>query len=161
MSASSRYLVRVARVDDLAGVLAVHAEHAGEVLGSATERQLSTWQRMMVTSDLTVYVAELGERLVATATTLVMPNLTYGCAPTVFVEAVVVSPRHRRQGVATAMLERILTEARSAGCHKVQLLSHKRHATDGAHRLYASIGFVAEAEGFRLYLSEAPNSRAL
>jgi hypothetical protein len=34
----------------------------------------------------------------------------------------------------------------------VQLLSHKRHAVDGAHGLYLGLGFDAEAEGFRLYL---------
>ena len=38
---------------------------------------------------------------------------------------------------------------------KVQLLTHKRHATDGAHALYESMGFEAEAEGFRLYLNGA------
>ena len=50
------------------------------------------------------------------------------------------------------MVERVLSDARAAGCHKVQLLTHKRHATDGAHDFYRSLGFVAEAEGFRLYL---------
>jgi len=45
--------------------------------------------------------------------------------------------------------------ARSASCYKVQLLSHKRHASDGAHALDASLGFRAEAEGFRLYLDGA------
>ena len=87
---------------------------------------------------------------------MTMPNLTYSCAPTAFIEAVVVAASHRRQGVATALMRRILSDARSAGCNKVQLLSHKRHAADGAHRLYTSLGFEPEAEGFRLYLQEAP-----
>lgn len=42
------------------------------------------------------------------------------------------------------MLRHLLTEAQQSGCHKVQLLTHKRHATDGAHDLYKSPGFVAE-----------------
>ncbi|MEU4834775.1 GNAT family N-acetyltransferase [Streptosporangium sp. NPDC023615] len=82
--------------------------------------------------------------------------MTYGCAPTTFVEAVVVAIGHRRTGVATAIMRRLLGDARSAGCNKVQLLSHKRHAADGAHRLYTSLGFEPEAEGFRLYLQEVP-----
>ncbi len=53
----------------------------------------------------------------------------------------------------------VLTDADAGGCNKVQLLSHKRHASDGAHRLYATIGFEAEAEGFRLYLQGAPGSQ--
>jgi GNAT superfamily N-acetyltransferase len=77
-------------------------------------------------------------------------------APTAFIEAVVVDAAHRRQGIATKIIERILSDARVAGCNKVQLLSHKRHASDGAHRLYTSLGFHAETEGFRLYLREVP-----
>ena len=60
----------------------------------------------------------------------------------------------RRRGVATAILQTILDDRRAAGCDKVQLPSRKRHAADGAHRLYISIGFGAEAERFRLYLQE-------
>lgn len=84
---------------------------------------------------------------------MTMSNLTYGCAPTAFIEAAVVAS-HRRQGVATTLMRRILSDARSAGSNKVQLLSHKRHAADGAHRLHTSLGFEPEAEGFRLYLRD-------
>jgi len=52
------------------------------------------------------------------------------------------------------MMNRILDDARNAGCDKVQLLSHKRHADDGAHHLYRRLGFVVEAEGFRMYLRQ-------
>ena len=107
-------------------------------------------------AGLTVYVAEADDEVVATASAMVMPNVTYGCAPTVFVEAVVVLPEHRRRGIARAMIRQILEDARARGCNKVQLLSHKRHAHDGAHRLYTSVGFESEAEGFRLYLTERP-----
>ncbi len=110
----------------------------------------------MRSSGLTVYLAEVDEQVVGTATLMVMPNLTYGCAPTAFVEAVVVAAAHRRKGMAAAIMRRLLNDARSAGCNKVQLLSHKRHATDGAHRLYTSLGFEPEAEGFRLYLQQVP-----
>jgi GNAT superfamily N-acetyltransferase len=111
---------------------------------------------MMTTADLSVYVAEVEDAVVGTATAMVMPNVTYRCAPTLVVEAVVVRPTHRRRGIATGMMQRILADARAAGCNKVQLLSHKRHASDGAHRLYSSLGFEPEAEGFRLYLRERP-----
>jgi GNAT superfamily N-acetyltransferase len=160
MTAASHCVVRTARHDDLRTVLELHAgRNAGDGTSiSTSERQAEMWRRMMDTHDLTVYVAEVGVELVGTATALVMPNVTYDCAPTVFVEAVVVAPRCRRQGVATAILQRVLTDADAGGCNKVQLLSHKRHARDGAHRLYTSLGFEAEAEGFRLYLLGAPGS---
>lgn len=110
------------------------------------------WERMMQTTDLTVYVAELHRSPVGTAAVMVMPHLTYDCHPSAFIEAVVVKTDHRRRGVAHRLLACAVDGARVAGCLKVQLLTHKRHATDGAHRLYESCGFTPEAEGFRLYL---------
>lgn len=158
MTASPCCAVRTARFEDLEAVIDVHAGDSADRRRpvATSERQREMWRRMMNTRDLTVYVAVVGDALVGTATAMVMPNITYGCAPTMFVEAVVVVPRYRRQGVATAMIQRVLADARATGCNKVQLLSHKRHATDGAHHLYAGLGFEPEAEGFRLYLRGAP-----
>jgi GNAT superfamily N-acetyltransferase len=113
---------------------------------------------MMATPDLTVYLAEVDGEAVGAATLLTMPNLGYDCAPTAFLEAVVVSIGHRRRGIATEIVRRVLDDTRSAGCNKVQLLSHKRHATDGAHRLYTALGFEPEAEGFRLYHRQVPEA---
>ncbi len=50
------------------------------------------------------------------------------------------------------MMERSLQDACAASCRKVQLLTHRRHAEDGAHAFYRALGFQAEAEGFRTYL---------
>ena len=113
---------------------------------------------MTATRDLTLYLADVDGEAVGTATLLMMPNLTYGCAPTAFVEAVVVVAAHRRRGIATTIMRRVLDDTRAAGCNKVQLLSHKRHATDGAHGLYTALGFEPEAEGFRLYHQQGRRS---
>lgn len=115
---------------------------------------------MMDRSGLTVYLAEHRGKPIGTASLLLMPNLTYGCAPTAFVEGVVVLAGHRRLGVATAMLRMALSDAARAGADKVQLLAHKRHATDGAHALYEALGFKPEAEGFRLYLKKPQVDRS-
>jgi len=84
-----------------------------------------------------------------------MPHITYACRPTAFIESMYVRDEHRRRGVARMMVDRVLYDATNAGCHKVQLLTHKRHAHDGAHAFYRSCGFEAEAEGFRMYLNGA------
>jgi GNAT superfamily N-acetyltransferase len=145
--------VRHAAGPDLHAVLDVHSAHGSRPEGPATERELATWERMAAIDGLHVYVAEHAGAVVGTASTMMMPNLTYDCAPTLFIEAVVVVPTRRREGIATRLLAAVLAEAKSAGCHKVQLLSHKRHAQDGAHDLYRQAGFDAEAEGFRLYVT--------
>ncbi|WP_329426407.1 GNAT family N-acetyltransferase [Streptosporangium sp. NBC_01495] len=150
--------VRTAFPEDLPAVLRVHAQRdsGDDGPGPISDLERQTWMRMMRSVDLTVYLAEVDGQVVGTATMMTMPNLTYGCAPTAFVEAVVIAAGHRRKGIATAIMHRLLSDARSANCNKVQLLSHKRHATDGAHRLYTSLGFEPEAEGFRLYLQQVP-----
>ena len=144
--------VRPAGPDDLPGVLRVQYRDPDLGPGDVSERERATWDRMLATDGLTVYLATEGDDVVGTVTLLVMPNLGYGCRPSAFVEAMVVAESHRRRGVGRALVERLLADAAAAGCHKVQLLTHKRHASDGAHHFYRALGFTAEAEGFRLYL---------
>jgi len=165
MATNRSFAIRPAGPDDLVAVLNVLAEGGADqgapvegALDEATALETRTWARMLATEDLTVYLAEVDGEPVGTATLLLMPNLTYDCDPTAIIEAVVVVESHRNQGIATAVLRRILADAQLAGCNKVQLLSHKRHATDGAHRLYMSLGFIPEAEGFRLYLGPVPDA---
>ena len=149
------YLVRAAVTDDLLEVLQVlsRADEGRRPWPSEpTDNERAMWERMMSTADVTVYVAEFDGHLIGTATFLVLPNVTYDCRPTGFIEAMVVRTDHRRRGVALMILNELLDEARRQGCHKIQLLSNKAHATDGAHDLYRAAGFVDEAEGFRLYL---------
>jgi GNAT superfamily N-acetyltransferase len=140
-------------MDDLLAVVRLVERSPDKLPSGLTERQRETWGRMMAASDLTVYVAALGRDAVGSTAMLVMPHLTYECRPTAFIEPMYVVECHRRRGVGRMLVERALADARLAGCHKVQVLSHKRHADDGAHDFYRSLGFVAEAEGFRLYLS--------
>ena len=147
--------IRPAVGGDLLGVLQLmerdeEGRRPAVTLPSALE--LSTWTEMLQTQNLTIYVANTAEELIGTASFITMPNLGYGCHPSGFVEAMVVARAHRRRGVATEIMQRILTDAATMGCHKLQLLTHKRHSADGAHDFYRSVGFDAEAEGFRIYL---------
>jgi GNAT superfamily N-acetyltransferase len=153
-------VIRSAEEHDLLAVLQVlatdHPER--EIPVEASELERRTWLQMRGSGGPVVYLAELAGAAIGTATMMVMPNVTYECRPTAFIEAVVVAPGFRRRGVATAILRRVIEDATALGCNKVQLLSHKRHANDGAHRLYSAIGFEPEAEGFRLYLAAVPKA---
>jgi GNAT superfamily N-acetyltransferase len=148
------YRVRQAAEDDLPAIVRLHHDHSdlGPVPEHPSGRQHSTWNRMMATDTLTVYVAESAGEIVGYTCLTVVPNLINDCRPTAFIEPVLVAAAHRRHGVGRRMLTRLLDDARAMGCYKVQLLSHKRHANDGGHAFYRRLGFTAEAEGFRLYL---------
>ena len=103
-----RHRVRAARELDLASVLEVLADNQAVCPVTTTDHppvQLSTkqaamWARIQRTPDVTVYVAEHEGNSVGTACLSVLPNITYDCRPTAFIEAVVVRYAHRRQGVA-------------------------------------------------------------
>lgn len=147
------YSVRPATEGDLRSVAAVLARRPDAPDFPVSERQRATWARMLATENLTVYVAEgPGGEIVGTTSLLVSPNLSYNCRPTAFFEPMVVAQAHRRRGVGRLLVQRLLDDARAAGCWKVQVVSHKRHADDGAYAFYESLGFQGEATGFRLYL---------
>ena len=147
------YSVRPAVHGDLASVVGVLARRPDAASAPVSERHEAMWARMLATPDLTVYVAEGGGDIVGTTSLLVLPNLTYDCRPTAFFEPMVVAEAHRRRGVGRLLVERVRDDARAAGCWKVQVISHKRHAEDGAYAFYESLGFEGEATGFRLYLA--------
>lgn len=89
------YAVRTAAGPDLPAVLAVLAVLAQ---GAATppdrlpdppvesQRQREMWERMLRTGDLTTYLASSGDQVVGTAGLLILPNVTYHCRPSAFIE---------------------------------------------------------------------------
>ena len=156
MTNSPPWVIRRAGPKDLDAAIRLSVSEGSRPARPVSKLEQETWRRMMTSPDLTVYLAVVGKEVIGTTTTMTMPNITYDCAPTLFIEAVRVAQAYRRQGIATAMIKQALADARAAGGNKVQLLSHKRHAHDGTHRFYGELGFQAEAEGFRLYLREAP-----
>ena len=85
----------VAQPGDLLAVLRVLAQGdpSGALPASASHAERGTWAHMMRTEGMMVHVAEADGRVVGTATLLVMPNLTYQCAPTEFIGAVVPGDR--------------------------------------------------------------------
>ena len=152
MDAPGPYRVRIAQPADLLDIVRLIDRAPARTFPELTATQQATWSQMLGTPNLTIYIGEVRAEVVGTTSLLLMPHLTYECRPTAFVEPMVVAEAHRRRGVGRMLMERVLDDAKQARVRKVQLLSHKRHADDGAHEFYRSLGFRAEAEGFRLYL---------
>jgi|SRR5947209_11486263 len=90
MTSARTAAIRVAGNDDLDAVLHLHTEQGTRPAGPASQQERQTWLRMLRLLDLRVYLAVLDGKVVGTATAMEMPNVTYDCAPTLFVEAVVV-----------------------------------------------------------------------
>ena len=144
--------MRPAQDRDLLGVVRLLERQPGLPVSAVTERQRASWVAMLGHEGMCCWVAEVDAVVVGTVTAIVYPNLGYDQHPSALLEAMVVAESHRRRGVGRALLAAALADLQRQSCRKVQVVTHKRHATDGAHDFYRWMGFTAEAEGFRMYL---------
>ncbi|WP_239162323.1 GNAT family N-acetyltransferase [Acrocarpospora phusangensis] len=97
-----------------------------------------------------LFVAELDGELVGTWQLTFIPGLSRNGGERAQIEAVRVAESHRNQGIGRAMVTWSVERAKARGCKLVQLTTDKRRAD--AHRFYASLGFTATHEGFKLAL---------
>ncbi|WP_061300008.1 GNAT family N-acetyltransferase [Herbidospora cretacea] len=93
-------------------------------------------------------VAEVGGVVVGTMQLTYIPGLSRDGAERAQVEAVRVAADHRGRGLGRAFMTWAVERARARGCGIVQLTTDKRR--HDAHRFYASLGFTASHEGFKL-----------
>lgn len=103
----------------------------------------------------------VGSDFEVAATVTATATVRAGHADQVMDAAIVYVVRTGRSDDLVAVLQVYAAERDNDGdspreVSDLEPLSHKRHAADGAHRLYTSLGFEPEAEGFRLYLREVP-----
>jgi GNAT superfamily N-acetyltransferase len=105
------------------------------------------WARICDDPGLLYVGAFDGPRLVATCTAAIVPNLTRGARPYAVIENVVTHPERRRQGLASAVMQELLSRCWAAGCYKVMLLSAAHRGA--AHEFYERNGFDRHAkQGF-------------
>lgn len=143
--------IRVATEDDLPALLDLlnQLHDVRETLG---DEHGAAFAAVAADPRQRLFVIEREGRIIASATLVVVPNVTHGGRPYAIVESVVVDEAARDIGVGTALMRHIVESAREAGCYKVTLTSRK-HRVD-AHRFYARLGFEASSEGFRCTLVE-------
>lgn len=141
------------RVDDLAGpeIRAMLAEHIRNM------RQISPPESVhaldvdgLLQPDVTCWSAWSGGELLGCGA-LKELDPTHG-----EIKSMRTMPAHRRKGVARAMLQYIITEARSRSYTRLSLETGSMAAFDAARRLYESFGFTY-CSPFAGY-TEDPNS---
>jgi ribosomal protein S18 acetylase RimI-like enzyme len=94
-------------------------------------------------------VAEVEGQIVGSADLMIVPNLSHRGLPWAVMENVIVDERTRRQGIASAMVEHLVTLAKENGCYKIGLSSSKKRPA--AHSMYESLGFKQYGLGYRIY----------
>ncbi len=86
-----------------------------------------------------VYVAEDKGGLVGFVTFSVRVVVRYP-KPVAEIDELFVSPKHRKKGLGTKLVETVLDKASDVGCYRVFIETHYRHK--GAHKLYESMEFT-------------------
>ncbi|MFD7430963.1 GNAT family N-acetyltransferase [Streptomyces sp. NPDC059818] len=145
--------LRTATRQDLPAVLALLADEdlvvdpASVVVDEAYEKAFTD-----ITDDPRNEILVLvdGGTVVGCLQATYVPGLGKHGAERALIEAVRIRPDRRGGGLGRELMERAVERAGRRGCALVQLTSGKNR-TD-AHRFYASLGFAASHEGFKLAL---------
>ncbi|KZK79549.1 MULTISPECIES: GNAT family N-acetyltransferase [unclassified Pseudovibrio] len=145
--------IRVARDEDLEAVVQMMNGGASSqrihLENGATDTYKPAFRAIQQCPNTDIYVGETeaGEA-VATFQLTYVKGLAFNGKPRGQIESMHTRADMRGQGVGQEMLAHAIKLARDEGCCMVQLTSNKER--DGAHRFYASNGFVPTHEGFKL-----------
>jgi GNAT superfamily N-acetyltransferase len=113
-----------------------------------TEAASTAFAAMLNQPGLTVFLATEGGEPVATATLLVVPNLTRAARPYALIENVVTLETRRGRGYGRAVVHHAIESAFAANCYKVMLLTGRQRPE--VHAFYESCGFVQNKTGFQI-----------
>ncbi|MFM7779964.1 MAG: N-acetyltransferase family protein [Alphaproteobacteria bacterium] len=95
-----------------------------------------------------VLLGLLDDRVVASCTLIVIPNLTNGGKPYGLIENVVTDARYRGRGYGTAILHAATEAAWDAGCYKVMLMTGSKQPS--TLKFYENAGFQQTKTGFQI-----------
>ena len=140
MTHATETVIRAAVQRDLSEVLNLYRHlhpHEPELDAATAER---VWSHLLASTCTTVIVAQAADRLVASCTLAIVPNLSRGGRSYAVIENVVTHADHRRLGLGRRVLAHAVDLAWQADCYKVLLATgSKREST---LRFYEQAGFV-------------------
>jgi GNAT superfamily N-acetyltransferase len=100
--------------------------------------------------NLTLFVIEDEGAVIGCAQLILIPGLSRRGMLRAQIEAVRIASSRRNAGLGRRLVAHLVDEARARGCGLVQLTSDRSRRE--AHSFYASLGFTASHEGFKLAL---------
>jgi GNAT superfamily N-acetyltransferase len=134
-------VVRVARMGELPQLLELYRHlHASDAELPAQEIVAGTWQAMLGNPAIRVLVAVVDETPVATATLVIVPNLTRGARSYALIENVVTDRAWRKRGIGTHLLRAAQQMAWGVNCYKVMLMTGSKK--EETLSFYRGAGFV-------------------
>jgi GNAT superfamily N-acetyltransferase len=141
-------MIREAVATDLPSILALYRQLSitDQVPDAAAAAE--TWRRILASDFMTVHVAELDGRAVATCVLVIAPNLTRNMRPFALVENVVTEEGLRGRGVGKRVVQAAIAQAWAADCYKVMLLTGRKDPA--VLGFYEACGFTRGKTAFEV-----------
>ncbi len=153
MAADSAVIIRRARRDDVAVIVAMLAD---DPLGSGRERiedplppsYLRAFEAVEKDPNIQLVVAEQGGAVVGCLQLCILPGLSSQGASRALIEDVRVATHCRSRGIGEQLVRWAVADARARECKLVELLTH--HTRVDAQRFYRRLGFQPSHVGMTL-----------
>lgn len=139
----------IPRVVELYHELSLTTSQVEQTLSPSSDKYHKVFAEVSADPKHELLVAESQGQVVGTIALLIVPNLSHNATPYAIAENLIVTQKHRRQGIARQLLEYCINRAKRESCHRIELCSDRRR--EEAHKLYRSLGFEPSAYGFRIY----------
>lgn len=140
--------IRRASAADLPGLLRLYAQLNPSDPAIPLVRAAEIFEQFHSCDGNAIFVAALGDEIIATCALVVVANLTRGGAPYGLIENVVTDAGHRKLGFGRAVLRAAISAAWEEGCYKVMLLTGS--ANPATLRFYLQTGFQQNKTGFQV-----------
>ena len=132
--------IRDIEAHELPDLLALYQHlHAADAPLPAQHVVDAVWQELQSDSRCRYFGGYLDDKMIASCTLTVVPNITRACRPYGVIENVVTHAAHRNRGHGQALLRHALMFAWSRGCYKVMLMTGRKDPA--VCRFYESAGF--------------------
>ena len=132
-------VIREINIDDRDGLLELYTHLHEDGIPAVDEKLDALWKQIVNDRDYHIIVAEADGKIVSSCTCVIIPNLTRKQSPYAFVENVVTHSDYRKQGLASACLERAKQIAAEEGCYKMMLLTGSKE--ESTLRFYEAAGY--------------------
>ena len=148
-SALDSVIVRRGEARDAQAVLALLASLGRPAVSDDPRGQVAVYEGHLADDACALFIGEVEGVAAGVASLWFRPRLNW-TTPEAWLPDLFVDPAYRRRGLARALLDACVAEARRRGCHRLVLESG--HDRGEAHRLYESYGFIHGGRAYWLPL---------
>ncbi len=132
-------MIREITENDFDQLLGLYMQLHDNPFPGKSERVLAVWNNILADENHHIIVAEEDGNIVSSCVCVIIPNLTRGQRPYVFVENVITDEKYRKKGLATACLDYARELAQRKNCYKMMLLTGARQ--ESTLRFYEQAGY--------------------